>query len=82
MVKEAKKKGSKLHVGNVFSVDLFYDPSGMDKFKLMEKYNIYGVEMECAGLFGVALETKKKAAAMCTVSDEILTGVKMSAEDR
>ena len=48
---------------------------GMDKFKLLEKYNVYGVEMEAAGLFGVALENKKKAAAICTVSDEILTGI-------
>ena len=62
-------------VGNVFSVDLFYDPSGMDKLKMMEKYNIYGVEMEAAGLFGVAMENKKKAAAICTVSDEIFTGI-------
>ena len=64
-----------LKVGNVFSADMFYDPTGMKKFELLEKYNVYGVEMEAAGLFGVAMENKKKAAAICTVSDEILTGI-------
>ena len=75
LVNSAKARGSKPHIGNVFSVDLFYDPTGLDKFKLMDKYNIKGVEMEAAGLFGVALENKKKAAALCTVSDEIFTGI-------
>ena len=53
---------------------MFYDPSGLDKFKLLDKYNVCGIEMEAAGLFGVAMENKKKAAVICTVSDEIFTG--------
>lgn len=57
-------------VGNVFSADLFYPPDHRI-FDTMEKMNILAVEMEAAGLYGVAAEHKARALCICTVSDHI-----------
>jgi purine-nucleoside phosphorylase len=38
-------------------------------FDVMEKYGILGVEMEAAGIYGVAAEFGAKALTICTVSD-------------
>ena len=38
-------------------------------FDVMEKYGILGVEMEAAGIYGVAAEYGAKALCICTVSD-------------
>lgn len=69
-----------IHVGNVLSSDRFYNEE-LDKKKLAE-YGVLGVEMEAAGLYACAAKHQKKALAMCTVSDHILTGEETTAEER
>ncbi|PKG55026.1 purine-nucleoside phosphorylase [Shewanella sp. Choline-02u-19] len=81
VVKAAEAKGTKFRVGNIFSADLFYTPDP-EMFDVMEKMNILGVEMEAAGLYGVAAEFGAKALCVCTVSDHIRTGEKTSSEER
>ena len=66
-----------LRVGNVFSSDLFYSPE-QEAFEMMEKYNILGVEMETAGIYGLTAEFGARALAMCTVSDQIITGERLT----
>ncbi len=68
-------------VGNLFSADLFYTPD-VEMFTVMERYNILGVEMEAAGIYGVAAEYGAKALAICTVTDHISREEHMSSEDR
>lgn len=68
-------------VGNLFSADLFYDPRP-DTAELLERYGIVGVEMEAAGLYGVAAEFGARAATICTVSDHILRGDSLSSAER
>jgi len=51
-------------------------------FDLMEKLNILGIDMEAAGLYGVAAEFGANALTILTVSDHIRTGVKTSPEER
>lgn len=80
-VNAAKKLGVNVKVGNLFSADLFYSVEP-DMFDVMEKYNILGVEMEAAGIYGVAAEYGAKALSICTVSDHIRKGEAMSAEQR
>ena len=80
-VDAANQLGVPVKVGNLFSADLFYSPDPT-MFDLMEKYNILGVEMEAAGIYGVAAEFGAKALAICTVSDHIRTGAAMSSEQR
>ncbi|OCG44871.1 purine-nucleoside phosphorylase [Gilliamella sp. Choc5-1] len=80
-VNAAKKLGVNVKVGNLFSADLFYSVEP-DMFDVMEKYNILGVEMEAAGIYGVAAEYGAKALAICTVSDHIRKNEAMSAQER
>ncbi|MCM2679558.1 purine-nucleoside phosphorylase [Echinimonas agarilytica] len=77
----ASKRGLKVHVGNVFSADLFYTPD-TEMFGVMTKHQILAVEMEAAGLYGVAAEFGGKALSVLTVSDHILTGEQTTAGER
>ncbi len=80
-VQAAKAKGKAVRVGNLFSGDLFYTPD-VEMFDVMEKYSILGVEMEAAGIYGVAAEYGVKALTICTVSDHIRTHEQTTAEER
>lgn len=80
-VDAAAARGVRYHVGNVFSADLFYTPDPA-MFETMAKYNIYGIEMEAAGIFPIAAEHGVEALAICTVSDDIPSGAALSADER
>lgn len=80
-VDAAKSLGVKTRVGNIFSADLFYTPD-VQMFDVMEKYGILGVEMEAAGIYGVAAEFNAKALTICTVSDHIRTHEQLTATER
>lgn len=81
VVKTAERLKKEVHVGNIFTADLFYTPQP-EMFAVMEKHGILAVEMEAAGLYGVAAELGKKALTVLTVSDHIKTGEKTTAEER
>ena len=80
-VAAAREAGVRYHVGNIFSADLFYTPDPA-MFETMAKYNIYGVEMEAAGIFPIAAEHGVEALAICTVSDDITTGDALTSDER
>lgn len=80
-VAAARAKQIDVKVGNVFTSDLFYNPSET-LFDTLEKYGVLAVEMEAAGLYGVAAEYGINALAIFTVSDHIRTGEALSAELR
>ncbi|WP_321147704.1 purine-nucleoside phosphorylase [Serratia marcescens] len=84
-VDAAAAQGISARVGNIFSADLFYTPDP-DMFQVMKKYGILGVEMEAAGIYGVAAELYEefgcKALTICTVSDHILRHEATTAAER
>jgi len=80
-VKAAEKLDLKVHVGNLFSADLFYTPKP-ELFDRMEALGVLGVEMEAAGLYGCAAECGCSALAICTVSDHIRTGMSTTSAER
>lgn len=80
-VRKADERGQQVHVGNVFSADLFYEPDP-ELFARMTRMGILAVEMEAAGLYGVAAELGKQALCVLAVSDHILEGEHLSAEQR
>jgi purine-nucleoside phosphorylase len=80
-VAAARAKNIDVKVGNLFTSDLFYNPDPT-LFDRLEKYGVLGVEMEAAGLYGVAAEFGIKALAIMTVSDHIRTGEALSADLR
>ncbi|WP_448555375.1 purine-nucleoside phosphorylase [Thalassotalea montiporae] len=81
VVDTAEKLGKDVHVGNIFTADLFYTPKP-EMFAKMENLGILAVEMEAAGLYGVAAEYGKKALTVLTVSDHIKTGEETTADER
>jgi purine-nucleoside phosphorylase len=70
-----------VRVGNVHSADLFYDPRNT-VFDTMAKMGVLGVEMEAAGIYGVAAEHGVRALAVLTVSDHIVRGEQCTPEER
>ncbi|WP_438351205.1 purine-nucleoside phosphorylase [Paenibacillus sp. FA6] len=74
-------KGLQLHVGNVFSSDMFYrdDPSVVQK---LMKYGVLGVEMETTAIYTLAAKFGVHALTILTVSDHLLTGEETSSEER
>lgn len=77
----AKKKKLRYHAGNIISSDIFYqdDP---DSWKLWAKYGVLAVEMEANALYTIAARAGARALAICTVSDNLVSGELMSSEDR
>lgn len=80
-VSAARKKQIKFKVGNIYSADLFYMPDP-EIYEVMEKLNILAIEMEVAGLYGLAAEFGARAISLCTVSDHIRKGEALSKEER
>jgi len=80
-VQAAEQQGVRYHVGNMFSADLFYTPD-TDMFEMMAKFDVYGIEMEAAGIYPIAVEHGAEALAICTVSDDIPSGKALSTDER
>ena len=79
-VESAKELGVKMPVGNLYSSDTFYDAAGRNmKFR---KMGVMAVEMEAAALYCTAAYTGKRALAICSISDNLVTGVELPPEDR
>ena len=77
---KSKELGLKTVVAPCVSSDRFYDPNA--NWKLWKKYGAAGIEMEAAELYTLAAEFKRKALAILTVSDHIVTGQATTAEER
>lgn len=73
-------KGMNMKVGNVLSADRFYNEE-LDKKKLAD-YGVLAVEMEAAGLYTLAAKYNRKALAILTISDHLLTGEETSSDER
>ncbi len=77
----AKKKDLRFHVGNILSSDTFYDAQSDANDKWM-KMGVMAVEMEACALYMNAAYAKKRALAILTISDSIVTGEATTAEER
>ncbi|MGI8517589.1 MAG: purine-nucleoside phosphorylase, partial [Acidimicrobiia bacterium] len=73
VVTAAAQLETEVKVGNVHSADLFYNPVP-EVWDVLEGMNVLAVEMEAAGLYGVAAEKGARALAILTISDHIRTG--------
>ena len=77
----AEKKGVTTHVGGIYSADVFYDERP-DLNKEMTRHGILAVEMEAAELYNLAARYNRRALAVLTVSDHLITGEALPSEDR
>jgi len=80
-VDAAAQGGFPVVVGNIHSADLFYNPNPA-VWDVLDAMNVVAVEMEAAGLYGVAAEKRARALTIVTVSDHIRTGEATSSEER
>ena len=79
-VELAKERNITYHVGNLLSSDTFYDDT--DRTMSWAKMGVVAVEMEAAALYMNAARAGKKALAICTVSDSLVSGEATTAEER
>ncbi|WP_224361768.1 purine-nucleoside phosphorylase [Hyalangium versicolor] len=80
-VESAERRGKAVRVGSVFSTDFFYHPQ-LQLWDVVERMGMLAVEMEVAGLYGVAAEFGARALSLLTVSDHIRLGLSLSPEER
>ncbi|MEJ6478508.1 MAG: purine-nucleoside phosphorylase [Octadecabacter sp.] len=77
----AEKLDVKTHVGGIYSSDVFYDERP-DLTEQMMRHGILGVEMEAAELYILAARHKRRALAVLTVSDHLVTHEALPADQR
>ena len=80
-VEVAEDLGLSYHVGSLFSSDCFYndDPTVTEGW---QKMGVLAVEMEAAALYMNAARLGKRALAICTVSDSLVTGEALDSDAR
>ncbi len=76
----ARSLGQRLTVGTLLSSDSFYDAS--NSTLRWGKMGVLAVEMESAALYCNAAYLGKRALAICTISDHIVTGEALDAASR
>jgi purine-nucleoside phosphorylase len=77
----AARIGVTAHVGGIYSSDVFYDERPDLNEQLM-RHGTLGVEMEAAELYMLAARYGRRALAVLTVSDHLLTKEELPSEDR
>jgi purine-nucleoside phosphorylase len=70
-----------VHVGLIFSSDSFY-AARSELTQRMVGYGVLAVEMEASALYTLAAKYDRRALAVCTVSDHIVTGEQTSSQER
>jgi purine-nucleoside phosphorylase len=80
-VDAAEAAGLNVHVGQVFSGDLFYNDRP-DLVSRTAEYGVLGIEMEAAALYTLAAKFGRRALGIMTVSDHLITKEETSAEER
>lgn len=76
----AEEMGLRFHVGNILSSDTFYRDD--ESVPAWAKMGVLATEMEAAALYMNAARCGKRALAICTVSDHLITGEVTTAAER
>ena len=86
-INAAEALNATYHVGNLNSSDVLYGdhvgvPEGLDSLYGLKKMGVMALEMEAAALYMNAARYGKRALAICTISDHVLTGELTTSEER
>jgi purine-nucleoside phosphorylase len=81
LLRDAAAAAPEAHVGLIFSSDSFY-AARPELVSRMVDYGVLAVEMEAAALYTLAAKYGRRALAICTVSDHILTGEETTSQER
>lgn len=79
---QAEAQGLRYHAGNMLSSDIFYHADGLAAYGTLMAHGVLGVEMEAAALYTLAARFGVKALAICTMTDCLITGAELSADER
>ena len=79
-VDAARELGVTMPVGNLYSSDTFYDAA--ERNMRFAKLGVMAIEMEAAGLYCTAARNGKRALAICSISDNLVTGEELDADAR
>lgn len=77
----AETAGRRIHVGGVFTADMFYNQSPGINEKCRDM-GLLAIDMETAGLYWEAMASGKRALSILTVSNHLLTGEETPARER
>jgi purine-nucleoside phosphorylase len=77
----AQELDESVHVGLIYSSDSFY-PARPELAARMVDYGVLAVEMEASALYTLAAKHGRRALAVCTVSDHIVTGEETTSQER
>ena len=69
------------HVGLILSGDTFYNPRP-ELTAPMVDHGVLAVEMEASALYTLAAAQGRRALAICTVSDHVVTGEETTSQER
>lgn len=87
-VETGREMGLAIKVGNILSSDVFYkdepyaEESCLTNRERWAKMGVLAEEMEAAALYMNAARAGKRGLCICTVSDNLVTGEALSAEER
>ncbi len=81
VVDTAERQSVAVRVAHVFSTDCFYD-GDPDLVAQLRRHRILGIDMESAGLYGLAMREGIAALSLLTVSDHLEEGRHMPADER
>ena len=81
-VDAAEKLGQSIVPGPIYSSDTFYGQGSYSATPILQKLGVLCVEMEAYALYLNAVAAGKNALALLTISDSLVTGESLSAEDR
>ncbi len=81
LLRDAAAAAPEAHVGLVLSGDSFY-PTRPELTARMVEHGVLAVEMEASALYTIAARHRRRALAVCTVSDHIVTGEETTAAER
>lgn len=79
---KAEAKSMRFHAGNMLSSDIFYHADGLKTYETLMTHGVIGVEMEAAALYTLAARFGVRALAICTMTDCLVTGEEIDAEQR
>lgn len=78
----AKAKEIRAFTGLLKSSDMFYGEQDVHGADNWEKYGVLGLEMEAAALYTFAAKYGRRALAICSVSDSLVTGEEIDSAAR
>ena len=79
--KAAEGRDVATHVGSIYSSDVFYDERA-DLTEQMQRHGVLCVEMEAAELYTLAARYGRRALAILTISDHLLTHEALPSDQR